>query len=325
MGKSAAGIATLLTCGAVALSAPVPASAAVTIGGDISPPTQSVPCDSTNTCDGIQLTLGGVPPTAPFDGVVVRWRVNDATGPLTLRVVRPNGSAFTFMSSSQTVTATGAGVETFPTQLPIQAGDYVAFTVTPSSRIGLSPASTGDTTGAFDPSTPDGGTASLSQPPEPKSVFAYNADVEPDADHDGFGDETQDQCPTNAATHGPCPPPPPPPDTTPPALSAAAHAAKLSRAGAISFFVNSNENSAGTASGTISVPKLAKVVRFAQRRVTLTAGKRTKVTLNLSKKSAALVRKALARHKKLKAKVTLRVKDTAGNQSVKKLSLKLLR
>ena len=29
--------------------------------------------------------------------------------------------------------------------------------------------------------------------------------VEPDADHDGFGDETKDQCPTNAATQGPCP------------------------------------------------------------------------------------------------------------------------
>jgi len=32
--------------------------------------------------------------------------------------------------------------------------------------------------------------------------------LEPDADHDGFGDETQDQCPTHASTQGPCPPPP---------------------------------------------------------------------------------------------------------------------
>ncbi len=30
--------------------------------------------------------------------------------------------------------------------------------------------------------------------------------VEPDADRDGFGDETQDACPTNAATQGVCPP-----------------------------------------------------------------------------------------------------------------------
>ena len=32
-----------------------------------------------------------------------------------------------------------------------------------------------------------------------------SAVLEPDADHDGFGDETQDQCPTNGTTQGPCP------------------------------------------------------------------------------------------------------------------------
>jgi hypothetical protein len=36
--------------------------------------------------------------------------------------------------------------------------------------------------------------------------------IEPDADGDGFGDETQDQCPTQATTQGPC-------DTTPPGVS----------------------------------------------------------------------------------------------------------
>ena len=38
------------------------------------------------------------------------------------------------------------------------------------------------------------------------------ADIEPDADHDGFGDETQDQCPTQASTQGPC-------DTAAPSVS----------------------------------------------------------------------------------------------------------
>ena len=36
--------------------------------------------------------------------------------------------------------------------------------------------------------------------------LVLNADIEADADKDGYGDETQDQCPTNAATQGPCPP-----------------------------------------------------------------------------------------------------------------------
>jgi hypothetical protein len=34
--------------------------------------------------------------------------------------------------------------------------------------------------------------------------------VESDADGDGFGDDTQDLCPTNSSTHGSCPPAPPP-------------------------------------------------------------------------------------------------------------------
>jgi len=41
-----------------------------------------------------------------------------------------------------------------------------------------------------------------------------NADVEADADNDGFGDETQDQCPTDASTQGQCPPDTDPPETT---------------------------------------------------------------------------------------------------------------
>jgi hypothetical protein len=38
----------------------------------------------------------------------------------------------------------------------------------------------------------------------PGAAALVNADVEPDADADGFGDETQDFCDTDAATQGPC-------------------------------------------------------------------------------------------------------------------------
>jgi hypothetical protein len=33
----------------------------------------------------------------------------------------------------------------------------------------------------------------------------YDADIEPDADHDGYGDATQDGCPTDTATQAACP------------------------------------------------------------------------------------------------------------------------
>jgi hypothetical protein len=40
--------------------------------------------------------------------------------------------------------------------------------------------------------------------PTPAYQFDVSAKLEPDADHDGFGDETQDQCPASAATQGAC-------------------------------------------------------------------------------------------------------------------------
>ena len=66
-------------------------------------------------------------------------------------------------------------------------------------------------------------------------------------------------------------------------------------------------------------------MRFGARKITLTAGARTKVTLRLSRKRAALVRRALAKREKLKAIVTLSVKDAAGNPSATKLTLKVRR
>jgi hypothetical protein len=71
------------------------------------------------------------------------------------------------------------------------------------------------------------------------------------------------------------------------------------------------------------MPKGAKVIRFATRKVTLVAGKATKVTLSLSKRNAAAVRRALRRKKKLAAKVTVAGKATTGGSATLRLSLKL--
>ena len=84
----------------VALCAPALASAAVTIGGDIAAQGELTPCGGAPACEFAQIALAGGQTTAPFDGVVVRWRVNGSTGPLALRVVRPAGPAYTFVSTS---------------------------------------------------------------------------------------------------------------------------------------------------------------------------------------------------------------------------------
>jgi hypothetical protein len=124
------------------------------------------------------------------------------------------------------------------------------------------------------------------------------------------------------ADEGTVPPPPPPPPAKF-ALSSSAKSAKLSKKGAITFSIKSNKSGSAKVSGTIAMPKGAKVIRFATRKVTLVAGKATKVTLSLSKRNAAAVRRALRRKKKLAAKVTVAGKATTGGSATLRLSLKL--
>jgi hypothetical protein len=121
----------------------------------------------------------------------------------------------------------------------------------------------------------------------------------------------------------PPPPPPPPPHNTL-TLTAAARSAKFSRGRILSFTVTPSENGSATATGTISIPKGAKVVRFGKRRVTLRAGKPAKVALKLSKKNAAAVRRAL-RHRSLTAHVVLAAKGASGDTSTTALRIKLKR
>jgi hypothetical protein len=118
------------------------------------------------------------------------------------------------------------------------------------------------------------------------------------------------------------PPPPPPHHTF--ALRSSTKKAKLSSGGALSFMVTAAESGTGTVTGTISVPKGAKTIRFARKSVKLVAGKPVKVTLKLSKKNAKLVRKAL-RHKKLTAKITLTATAPSGDSASQKLAIKLKR
>ena len=314
-----------------AVAAPSVASASVTIGGDIAVTGAPIQCDpgGGTVCELAQLSLAGAQTEAPFNGVVVRWRVNGASGPLALRVLRAAvGFNHTFVSTSGLATPATTGVATFPTRQPINAGDHVGIEVGPSSKVSSSAPSPAGASAAVWPATPDGSAAAPLVTGD--AVFAYNADVEPDADGDGFGDETQDQCPANASTPGPCPPAAPlgttpAPDTTPPALSASGRRAKLSKRGSVSFFVMSNERATGQATLSLRVPKAAGAVRFGKRNITLEAGKRTKVSLKLSKRNATRVRNALTTKKRLTAKITLTFEDAAGNATTETLNLRLKR
>lgn len=215
-------VGALLSALVLVLSA-APAQAAVTIGSNLSGPFDPIAnghCTEINGCAGIHYVLPERATAAPIDGVIVRWRVRGA-GPMRLFVAR-YVSYDTVRRKDTSAPGEGASVEsvsTFPTRLPIRAGEHAGIMLENGASISARP-----NDGAYldvfvpPPSATEPTSAQgdfLDQPVE----VAYNADVEPDADQDGYGDETQDLCPTSATTALPCPVlPSPTQDTTAPRL-----------------------------------------------------------------------------------------------------------
>jgi hypothetical protein len=159
-------------------------------------------------CLRVQKTIAGVSTAAAVDGVVVRWRVlGGAPGSYRVRIVAPaGGSSYTILRSSaaETVAATPSPTEaisTFATRLPIPAGAYVGLNPPPTAPRFLSSA-IGSKYGQL-PNAGDGMPAFMSA--EVVGELFYDADIEPDADHDGYGDVTQDACPSDGSTQGACP------------------------------------------------------------------------------------------------------------------------
>ena len=176
------------------LALPASASASSTLGSDLSQqPNAAFSCLLLGSCTTAQTALPGHTLTAPADGVIVRWRVRAeplAGATLRLRVLRPGAGGYTGAGAT-VYQPVGNGVSTFDAQLPVQAGDIVAFDGNFSAldRAWRYPV-TGAATQRWDPILGQGALAlGLAGPP---AELLANADIEADVDGDGLGDETQD-------------------------------------------------------------------------------------------------------------------------------------
>lgn len=81
--------------------------------------------------------------SSPVSGAVVRWRVQGAEGgPFYLRVLHPNGKGgYEAAGTSLPAIPAGAELQTFSTQLPIEAGDLIGIDPTHATdKIGISSA-----------------------------------------------------------------------------------------------------------------------------------------------------------------------------------------
>jgi hypothetical protein len=399
-----------LLCGFAALTLPAYGQAAVTVGPDVNQtPTSGVGCSSPS--GAITFSNQGASGISPLDGVVVRWRVHSFQGgtnpPITptFRIVRASGaSTFTGAGSSGPV-APFSGVAEFGAQVSIRTGDRIGLGMpcSSSSPQFVARVSSGSHDG-WNPGLADGESPGRAPTVTFMATLLLNADIEADADHDGFGDETQDACPAKASTPGACVitapsisgkteggktltvnagpvqggapsyqwlrgsgntfnPIPGATGTTyrlgrsdrgklikvtesvtnpkgsdsatsnptvavgPPIVSSSARKGQRAvRQHGVVVKVKSNLAGTLTATGTIALPRgIAKTLRFKRAIRSLAAGKSRKFTLRLSKKSVGMLKRALVRKRKLKAKLALTVKDKLGGRTSRRVTVTLRR
>src|SRR5262249_21180657 len=149
---------------------------------------------------------------------------------------------------------------TFALRLPIAPGDKIGFAA--STGIGCS-TNTGDPGDSYqetiNPTPVDPASSVAWGAPNTSARANVEATVEPDADGDGYGDETQDQCPTDASTQGACPPAPKK-DTLAPTQKLAF--AKKQRLRSLAIVDNINESAAVKLIGWVNLPGASKNYGF---------------------------------------------------------------
>jgi hypothetical protein len=192
-------IASLATT-AVLLAVPSGASAATKLGETFDP----VDCSEGDT--QLQSVSPGAPYQAPTPGVITSWSFQADELPPTLKfkVARPGpgadfsmATAFTVVGESELRTPIANTLNTYPTRIPVQAGDVIGFFATAAGGH----CDVDDT--AYTMHLRGGDVApGTTQTFNPVSIHLdLSALLEPDCDKDGLGDETQD---TNLPTP-PCP------------------------------------------------------------------------------------------------------------------------
>ena len=91
----------------------------------------------------------------------------------------------------------------------------------------------------------------------------------------------------------------------------------------VAISVELSEAAALTVSGTVNVPGAARTLRFKTVRRQAQAGQRVTVKLKLSRKARGAVKAALRRGRRIKASVKVSARDSAGNTTTRRRSIRL--
>jgi len=163
----------------------------------------------------VSLAHGGgspLPVTAPISGVITQWKSNTEIEappevlPLLaprMQLFRPTGAPNQFIQVGEATASTFVkGQNVYQSRVPVQAGDHLGIGGNFVSLF-CSTGDPADVSGFKEGSVSSG--QSVSVEPENETQVPIAAVIEPDADADNYGDETQDLCPQSAAYQSACP------------------------------------------------------------------------------------------------------------------------
>jgi hypothetical protein len=200
--------AALVVTGPAALAS-APTSSSV---GAVSGPGAALACPTGATY--VQAADSGSPSYVTQAGVVTSWSTQaDSLGvAVELKAVHSSGASSWLVHGSSTLqTLTPGSVNTFKARVPVAAGDRLALYVPYGSGAAAcyqasSPTEAVESTD-FDQLEPLNGTTFSTTGSISSLRLNLSAVVEVDNDGDGYGDVTQDACPTMADRHDDCPAP----------------------------------------------------------------------------------------------------------------------
>jgi hypothetical protein len=311
-----------------ATTVPAAQAGAVTIGSGAvgSPSPAFFGCSGADPCMLIQDTINGTPVRVP-DGswVMTSWRVRGAEGTVGLQVIQPTGGTAdsldgTVKASSPDLAGAGNAADAVQEQsvrIAVGTGDMIGLGLDGGASVG------GQVSGA--------NTVIFEAPlatPFSSNGFGnveqlVQATIEPDSDGDGFGDATQDGCPTSQATQGACPQPPGPPDPLDelrgggkPSVRLASRRVGAPKGTVAIEVINPNGYAV---SGTLTLKQKRKKV--GSKRYSIPAGESRRVKVKLT----ARARKALKRARKLKLSASASVRGPIGAAGALKATLTVLR
>ncbi len=296
------------------------ASAATEVGND---------CTATSGSAGITFVQLAKAPGSPLPidapaGVVTKWKVNSAVGvPVSqqLVILRPTGTPNEFLTVAESASVTIAnGPNSFETRIPVQAGD----------RMGAAPGAPGGPIAAglyCATGNPADSMGVVSGDPAIGSINAFTANpgfqvaisaiVEPDADGDGYGDETQDKCPQLATVQAvPCP-------------LIVLDAIPVARKGSVTVLVTTNNSTSVTVSGAVKVAGKAKktasssaLLKLKDVTAVVNPGSIASISLAFPAKLKSAL-KALPPKRSLSLTVTASATNPAGQVSIDTATVKL--